>query len=136
MLQGTQVDTHWMSESSDSESPPKPKQPQQHPQKQQQHSPAKHDVQKAAPRQNQQQLPSSYAADAVAAAAAAGAKLSKEARDALVHKLIQVFDLSSCALPCIGTHHFAGQTQARGCCCTAVAAAIQHRSVAEQKQRT
>jgi hypothetical protein len=64
----------------------------------------------------------------VDAAAAAGAKLSKEARDALVQKLIQAKPHSippppASPPPLPRTHVFAGQTQARSSSCATLAAA-------------
>jgi hypothetical protein len=82
-----------MSESSDSESPVKAPPPRPKQQQQQQPSPAKADAQqpalKPSKQQQQQPAPTKSASETVEAAAAAGAKLSKEARDALVQKLIQ-----------------------------------------------
>ncbi len=122
-----------MSESSDSESPvkqppPRPKQQQPPPrpkqqQQQQQKSPAKPDTQQPALKPTKQQpFPAKSASETVDAAAAAGAKLTKEARDALVQKLIQAKPHS---IPPASprTHIFAGQTQARSSRCTALAAA-------------
>jgi hypothetical protein len=111
-----------MSESSDSESPVKapPPRPKQQP------SPAKADAQQPAlkpPKQQQQPAPTKSASETVEAAAAAGSKLSKEARDALVQKLIQANAHPPPPSHLARAHRCAGQAQARGSCCAPLAAA-------------